>query len=160
MSIATTDLCDAHPEVQVCEPIFSDFGGRKAFYGPIATLQVFEQNALVRGTLGMPGGGRVLVVDGGGSLRCALLGGNLGRLGAHHGWSGVVVNGCVRDSAELASQDIGVKALAAHPRSSDKGLLAGPVDLVVIFAGVTFRPGAWLYADSDGILVSDEKIHE
>ena len=159
MSFATTDLSDAHPEAQVCEPMFADFGGRLAFHGAIKTLKVFEDNALVRATLETPGEGRVLVVDGGGSLRCALVGGMLGELGVKNGWAGIVVNGCVRDAEELAAQDVGVKAIATHPRKSEKGLHSAHADKVLVFGGVTFRPGAWLYADADGIVVSDQPIH-
>jgi regulator of ribonuclease activity A len=159
MSFATTDLSDAHPEAQVCEPLFGDFGGRLAFHGAIKTLKVFEDNALVRATLETPGEGRVLVVDGGGSVRCALVGGNLGALGVKNGWAGIVVNGCIRDAEEINGQDIGVKALATHPRKSEKGLHSAHADKVVVFAGVTFKPGAWLYADADGIVVSDGPIH-
>ena len=101
MSFATTDLSDAHPEAQVCQPVFADFGGRIAFHGPVATLKVFEDNVEVRAMLAEPGEGRVLVVDGGGSDRCALVGGNLGVLGVKNGWAGIVVFGCVRDSSEL-----------------------------------------------------------
>jgi regulator of ribonuclease activity A len=122
MSYATTDLSDAHPQAQVCDPVFRDFGGRSAFHGPIQTLKIFEDNALVRATLETPGEGRVLVVDGGGSLRCALVGGNLGVLAVRNQWAGIVVNGCVRDLAELGAQALGIKALAAHPRKSEKGL--------------------------------------
>jgi len=160
MSTATTDLSDAHPEAQVADPIFADFGGLLMFYGPIATLKVFEDNALVRAVLEEKGEGRVLVVDGGGSTRCALVGGNLGALGVKNGWAGIVVNGCIRDSEEIGGQEIGVKALATHPRKSEKGLHSGHRDKVVQFAGVSFRPGAWLYADGDGIVVSEQPIHE
>ncbi|MDE2148487.1 MAG: ribonuclease E activity regulator RraA [Gammaproteobacteria bacterium] len=159
MAYATADLCDAHPEVQVCEPLFSDFGGELAFCGPIATLKVYEDNALVRSTLERPGQGRVLVVDGGGSLRCALVGGSLGALGAINGWSGIVVNGCVRDCEELATRRIGVKALTSLPRKSEKGAHGGHADRAVSFAGAVFRPGAWLYADSDGIIIAERPIH-
>lgn len=157
---ATADLCDAHPDLQVCEPVFVDFGGALAFAGPIRTLKVFEDNALVRELLEQPGKGHVLVVDGGGSLRCALLGGNLGALAEKNGWAGVVVNGCVRDSEELVEQAVGIKALSAHPRKSEKGLHSGHVDRPVEFAGVRFAPGAWLYADGDGIVVADTPVHQ
>src|SRR4051812_191976 len=120
MTHATTDLSDAHPEAQVCDPVFQAYGGRPAFAGPIATLKVFEDNALVRDALERPGDGRVLVVDGGGSLRCALLGGNLAVLAAENGWAGVVINGAVRDVDEIDAQPIGVRALAAMPRRSHK----------------------------------------
>lgn len=159
MSYATTDLSDAHPEAQTCDPVFGDFGGRTAFHGPIKTLKVFEDNALVRATLETPGENRVLVVDGGGSTRCALFGGNLGALAVKNGWAGVVVYGLIRDSIEISQQDFGLKALGTHPRKSEKGLHTAHADRVVSFAGVTFRPGAWLYADADGIVLSDEPIH-
>ena len=158
MSYATTDLSDAHADLQICEPLFGDFGGIEKFHGPIRTLKIFEDNALVRSTLETPGKGAVLVVDGGGSVRCALVGGNLGVLAVKNGWAGIVVNGCVRDSEELSGQAVGIKALAAHPRKSEKGLHSGHVDKVVSFAGVTFKPGAWLYADADGIVVSDTEL--
>ncbi len=159
MSTATTDLSDTHPEAQVAEPIFGDFGGEMAFYGPIKTLKVFEDNAMVRATLETAGEGRVLVVDGGGSMRCALVGGMLGELAVKNGWSGIVVYGYVRDSEELSQQLTGIKALGAHPRKSEKGLHSAAADKVLHFAGVTFKPGAWLYADADGIVVSDNAIH-
>lgn len=158
MSHATTDLSDAHPEARVADPIFADFGGRRVFSGPIETVKVFEDNVLVRATLETPGDGRVLAVDAGGSLRCALVGDVLAGLGIEHGWTGIVMYGCVRDAASLAALDIGIKALAAHPRRSEKQG-AGQVSVPVRFAGVEFTPGAWLYADADGILVSDGPIH-
>ena len=131
MSFATTDLSDAHPEAQVCQPVFADFGGRLAFHGPVATLKVFEDNVEVRAMLEEPGEGRVLVVDGGGSDRCALVGGNLGVLGVKNGWAGIVVFGCVRDSSELEQCDLGIKALGLHPRKSEKGLHSAQRDRVV-----------------------------
>lgn len=159
MSFATTDLSDAHPEAQICEPIFADFGGKPAFHGAIATLKVFEDNTLVRATLEQAGRGRVLVVDGGGSRRCALVGGMLAELAVKNDWGGILVYGCVRDRAELAAQTIGIKALAVHPRKSKKGLHGGQADGVVEFAGVRFRPDAWLYADADGIVVAESAPH-
>ena len=151
----TTDLCYAHPQaVRVAEPIFRDFGGRVAFAGPISTLKVFEDNALVRAALEEPGNGRVLVVDGAGSKRTALVGGNLAQLAVKNGWDGILVFGCIRDSAEIAAADVGVKALAAHPvKSAKKG--AGERDVPVTFAGVTFAPGQWLYADGDGVITAE-----
>lgn len=159
MSLMTTDLSDAHPEAQVCDPVFRDFGGKKAFHGAIKTLKIFEDNALLRATLETPGEGRVLVVDAGGSTRCAVLGGNLGALAVKNNWAGLVVYGCVRDSGEIGGQSVGVKALGTHPRKSEKGLHSAHADRVVTFAGVTFKPGAWLYADVDGIVVADKPIH-
>lgn len=149
---ATTDLCDARADARAAEPLFRDFGGVRAFAGPIVTLALFEDNSLVRTALEEPGQGRVLVVDGRGSLRCALLGGNLAALAEKNGWSGVVVFGAVRDTRELAAAKVGVKALAAHPKKSDKRGV-GSRDVEVTFAGVTFVPGHLLFADEDGIVV-------
>jgi regulator of ribonuclease activity A len=155
-SPATTDLCDAHPEIQVCDPVFQAFGGTRAFSGPIATLKLFEDNTLIKQAVESPGEGRVLVVDGGGSKRCGLVGGNLAVSAATNGWAGIVVYGCVRDADELAEQPIGVRALAAFPRKSQRGLHSGQVGIPVIFAGVVFRAGEWLAADADGIVVLPE----
>ena len=158
MPPATADLCDEFgAEVRVAEPLFRDWGGVERFAGPIATLKVFEDNALVRQALEHPGEGRVLVVDGGGSLRTALVGGNLAARAHRNGWSGVVVFGGIRDAAELAATPVGVKALQAVPRKSAKDG-SGERGIAVTFAGVTFAPGAWLYADRDGIVVADRKL--
>lgn len=157
-SPATTDISDDHPGlVRYAEPVFRDYGGRLAFSGPVVTLHVPNDNSKVREAVEGPGGGRVLVVDGDGLTNCALLGGNLGKLAEQNGWAGVVVNGCVRDTAELAACAIGVKALAAHPKRSEKCGL-GEKDVTVSFAGLTIAPGEWLYADGDGIVVSAEKL--
>jgi regulator of ribonuclease activity A len=154
---ATADLCDQHPEVAVAAPVFRSFGGRRRFAGAIATLRCFEDNSLVRERLTEPGNGRVLVVDGAGSMRCALVGDLLGALGVKNGWAGVVVHGCVRDTAALGAMDLGVLALAAHPMKSVKRG-EGERDVVVAFAGVMFRPGAWLYADEDGVIVAPSSL--
>jgi regulator of ribonuclease activity A len=159
MSYATTDLSDAHPDAQVAEPIFGDFGGRLAFHGQAKTIKVFEDNALVRATLETPGEGRVLVVDGGGSMRCALVGGNLGQLAVKNQWAGILVFGYIRDSEEIAEQDFGLKALGTHPRKSEKGLHSAVQDKTVSFGGLVIKPGAWIYADADGIVVSEQAIH-
>ena len=153
MTYATTDLCDAHPDIQVCDPVFQAFGGNLRFSGPIATLKVFEDNTLVKQAVEGPGEGRVLVVDGGGSKRCGLVGGNLAVSAAENGWAGIVVHGCIRDADELAEQPLGVRALAAFPRKSQRGLHSGQVGIPVIFAGVVFREGEWLCADADGVVV-------
>ncbi|HEY3851086.1 MAG TPA: ribonuclease E activity regulator RraA [Steroidobacteraceae bacterium] len=154
MKATTADLSDAHPQAQIAEPLFRDFGASTAFQGPAVTAKVFEDNALVRALLEEPGAGRVLVIDGGGSMRCALVGGNLAKLGVDNGWHGLIVFGCIRDSEEIRAMPIGVKALGTHPRRSEKGLHTGQRDRPVTFAGVTFRSGQWVYADADGILVS------
>lgn len=157
---ATTDLSDAHEgRVQVAAPIFRDFGGAPYFAGPATTLALHEDNALVRTALEQPGQGRVLVVDGGGSLRRALVGGNLAALAAKNGWAGLLVFGCVRDVRELAAAPVGIKALAPHPQRSEKAG-AGRVEVPVAFAGVAIRPGDWVYADEDGVLVSAAKLHD
>ncbi|AOK29380.1 ribonuclease [Burkholderia singularis] len=163
MTFATTDLCDANESrlaagtLRVLEPVFRSFGGVTRFAGPAATLKLFEDNTLVRTALEAPGAGRVLVVDGGGSLRCALVGGNLGKLAEHNGWAGIIVNGCVRDTHELAECALGVLALASHPRKSDKRN-SGQCDLSVDVRGTRIVPGDWIYADADGVLVSDAAL--
>ena len=161
---ATCDLCDAHEanladgSLAILPPVFKAFGQRTRFAGPARTLKVFEDNVLVRAALETPGEGSVLVVDGGGSLRCALVGGNLGELAQKNGWAGIIVHGCVRDSEELNHCDVGIRALATHPRRSvRKGL--GEKDLVVDIAGVAVRPGDWVYADADGILIAQMPLH-
>lgn len=154
MDFKTTDLCDAHEDVQVAEPGLRHFGGAARFSGSIVTLKLFEDNSLVRSALEAPGAGRVLVVDGGGSLRCALVGDQIGELAVRNGWAGVVVYGCVRDSAELARLPLGVLALGTCPRRSTKRG-EGQRDLAVRFLGVSFRPGQQLYADEDGLIVAD-----
>lgn len=158
MSYATADLSDAHPDAAVVALTLglANFGGVPAFHGPVSTVRCFEDNSLVRTALAEPGDGRVLVVDGGGSLGCALVGDVLAALGHDNGWSGVVVNGCVRDTAQLAEIALGIKALAAHPTRSEKRN-QGVRDHEVTFGNVTFRPGAWLYADTDGILVLPDR---
>ncbi|MBX7168221.1 MAG: ribonuclease E activity regulator RraA [Pirellulales bacterium] len=155
---ATADLSDEFgDEVQVAAPLLVDFGGRRRFCGLVATVRCPEDNSLVRAALETPGAGRVLVVDGLGSRRVALLGDQLGELAVRNGWSGVVVYGCVRDTAALAQLDLGVKALAAQPRKSLKRN-HGDREVTVSFAGVTIAPGAWLYADEDGILVAPRPL--
>jgi regulator of ribonuclease activity A len=153
MTFTTTDLSDAHPEAQVCDPVFQAYGGRTAFSGPITTLKVFEDNSMVREIVQTAGEGRVLVVDGGGSMRCGLFGGNLAVAAARNGWAGVVINGCARDADEIDAEPIGVRALALHPRRSERGLHSGQAGIPVHFAGVLFREGEWLLADRDGVLV-------
>lgn len=150
----TADLCDQHADqVSVVAPLLRSFGARKAFSGVIATVKCHEDNSLVRSALEQRGEGRVLVIDGGGSLRCALVGDQLALLAARNGWSGIVVYGCIRDSRAIALTDIGVCALATHPlKSVKKG--AGECDIPVTFGGVRFVPGQQLYADEDGIIVS------
>lgn len=158
MDFKTADLCDAHSNsLQVAEPGFRDYGGRKAFGGRIRTVRAPEDNTLVRQALEEPGQGAVLVVDGGGSRRCALVGDMLAALAEKNGWAGLVVNGCIRDSEEVGRTSVGVKALGTHPRKSLKGG-AGERERDVNFAGVTFKSGHYLYADADGIVVSERPL--
>ncbi|KON80291.1 ribonuclease E activity regulator RraA [Azoarcus sp. PA01] len=158
MEFQTADLCDAHEtRVKVVSPMFRSYGARTAFCGPITTLKVFEDNSLVRAALEEPGEGKVLVVDGGGSLRCALVGDQLALLGVKNGWAGVIVYGCIRDSKPIGTMELGVFALGTHPlKSIKKG--AGERDIAVTFGGVTFTPGHFLYADEDGIVVSESSL--
>lgn len=156
MPHSTADLYDASLRdglpVQVAEGRFLAFGRRRAFAGPIRTLKVHEDNALVRSELERPGDGAVLVIDGGGSLRAALAGDQLGALAVERGWAGIVVWGAIRDSMAIDRLDLGVRCLATTPRTSEKRGF-GERDVPVSFAGVRFTPGAHVYVDEDGILV-------
>jgi regulator of ribonuclease activity A len=155
---ATADLYDAHRDaVQVAEPLFASFGGVETFGGPVETVRVYEDNVLVRQTLATDGQGRVLVVDGGGSTWCALMGDRLAGLAIENDWVGVIVFGCVRDTVELAGMDVGLLALAPCPRKSRKEGL-GAVGVPVGFAGVTVQPGDYVYADPDGLLVAQTDL--
>ncbi|HEX6735357.1 MAG TPA: ribonuclease E activity regulator RraA [Azonexus sp.] len=162
MTFKTPDLCDAFEaelgqSVRVVAPMFQRYGGKPAFSGQIVTLKLFEDNSLVREAFAENGLGKVLVIDGGGSLRCALVGDQLAILAAKNGWAGVVVYGCIRDSGDIADIDLGVRALNTHPQKSiKKGV--GDRDIAVTFGGVTFTPGEWLYADEDGVLVSAKPL--
>lgn len=166
--MGTADLTDKYmPEpvdatvsrkVQVVTPnLFRDFGGKLRFSGRAATVKCFENNPLVRKALAEPGQGRVLVVDGGGSLRCALLGDMLADSGCKNGWSGIIVHGCIRDSEDIGRMPIGVKAMGTHPLKSSKRD-PGLRDVPVSFGGVNVAPGDYVYADKDGILVSSEEL--
>lgn len=154
---STPDLCDAHPEVQVAEPLFRDFGGAPAFSGTIVTLRCPEDNSRVREQVEQAGTGKVLVIEAGGSLRHAMLGDMLAEKAVANGWSGVLVHGCVRDVEVLANLPLGIKALAAVPMKTEKRGL-GEVDVPVRFAGVSFVPGQWLYADANGVIVAEHAL--
>ncbi len=158
MNLKTTDLCDRYAAtLQIAEPALQNFGGNVVFNGPIVTLKVFENDALVRTTLERPGQGQVLVVDGGGSMHCALMNEQLAELAKKNGWLGVVVNGCIRHSVALAKIGIGIRALAKNPRNSFKHG-AGEKNIPVRFAGVHFTPGQYLYADEDGLVISETAL--
>ena len=150
--VPTADLVDEIGEgVRSCDTQFRNLGGRTEFFGPIATVRCFQDNALLKSVLGEPGEGRVLVIDGGGSVHTALVGDLIAELGRSNGWAGIVVNGAIRDSAIVAGMDFGCKALGTNPRKSTK-TGAGERDVPVSFGGVDIVPGDTLYADSDGIV--------
>lgn len=158
MNISTADLCDAHPEIiRICDPIFRSYGGKESFGGPVRTVRVHEDNVLVEEALSDVEPGTVLVVDGGGSRRCALLGGRLAELAASRGLAAVVVYGCVRDTTELARADVGILALAPHPRKSRKNG-EGERDAAVEFGGIRLAPGDYVYSDPDGVIASDTSL--
>lgn len=162
MTFKTPDLCDEFEAqlgktVRVVAPMFQRYGGRSSFSGEIVTLKVFEDNSLVREAFAANGQGKVLVIDGGGSMRCALVGDQLAILAHKNGWEGVIVYGCIRDSADINGIDIGIRALNTHPQKSiKKGV--GDRDIAVTFGGVTFNPGDTIYADEDGVLVSSRAL--
>ncbi|AOW13052.1 ribonuclease [Hydrogenophaga crassostreae] len=161
--VPTCDLCDTHKTddsgaFRVLPPVFRDFGAVRRFGGEVVTVKCFEDNSLVRAAVGSEGLGRVLVVDGGASLRRALLGGNLGAAAASNGWAGVVIDGCVRDVAELHACEVGIRALACIPLPTEKRG-EGQAGVAVQIQGVWVRPGDWLYADEDGIVVSAKPLH-
>ena len=158
MTIVTPDLCDAYPElVRVAEPVFTNYGGRPAFGGEIITVKCHEDNSLVKEHVSNPGEGKVMVVDGGGSLRCALLGDMLAEKAAENNWAGLIIFGCIRDVDEIRKTQLGVQALRTIPiKSNRKG--RGDLNIPVTFAGVTFHPGEYVYADNNGVIVSAEPL--
>ncbi len=154
----TADLWDAHNELLICvDPIFNHFGNKKAFSGKITTLKLFEDNSLVRKQLESDGKGKVLVIDGGASLRCALVGDQLAALAIQNNWKGIVVNGCIRDSHLINSMDIGIRALNTSPVKSIKHNI-GEIHIPVKFGGVTFVSDDYIYVDLDGILLSKRNL--
>ncbi|HRD92963.1 ribonuclease E activity regulator RraA [Accumulibacter sp.] len=164
MSFKTADLLDNNEQelrdgrIQVVTPMFRSYGGRPSFAGQVATLKLFEDNSLVREVLGEDGNGKVLVVDGGGSMRCALVGDQLAILAHRNRWEGIVLYGCIRDSGDISAIDLGIRALNTHPlKSVKKGI--GERDLAVSFGGVRFRPGQWIYVDCDGVMVSEQALN-
>jgi regulator of ribonuclease activity A len=157
---STPDLCDDHPDdVRVLEPILRTFGGREAFFGQAVTVSCFEDNSRVKDLAGTPGEGRVIVVDGGGSVRKALLGDIIAQEAADNGWSGVLIHGAVRDVEILRTIDLGVQALSPIPVRTEK-LGVGDVGVDVSFGGVTVAAGDWVYADANGVVLSARPLHE
>ncbi len=159
--LTTADLCDEHSHLenfQIVEPLFKSYGKQSHFHGHITTLKMFEDNSLLRQTLESQGNRRVLVVDGGGSKRCALMGDNLAQLACDNHWAGLIIYGCIRDSATIAKLPIGIKALDTHPLKSRKRDHSEK-DIPITFAGVNFKKDHFLYADEDGIIVAEQKLH-
>ncbi len=158
VSIVTPDLCDEYPDiVEVVEPMFQNYGGIKAFGGEIVTVKCFEDNSIVKEQVGLPGQGRVMVVDGGGSMRNALLGDMLAEKAAENGWSGLIIYGCIRDVDVIAKTSLGVQALATNPRKTEKRGI-GDLNVPVKFGGVTFTPGHFVYADNNGVIVAPQAL--
>jgi RraA family protein len=163
LPLATAELCDsnagliANGDLRALHPIFRVYGRRQVFAGPVVTLKLFEDNVLLREFLEEKGQGRVLVVDGGGSMRCAIMGGNLAQLAQNNGWTGLVINGCIRDVDEINGCDVGVRALSSHPTKSNKRGV-GEKHVPVTIAGTRINDGEWLYADADGILLSTSEL--
>ena len=161
--ISTPDLCDAYEEqiaigkIGILDAIFNNYGGLDSFHGEVITIKCFEDNSIVKQLVDTPGNGRVIVMDGGGSLRRAILGDMLAEKAASNGWAGLVINGCIRDCDEIAATQLGVKALNTHPMKTDKRGL-GDLNVDVSFAGQTIRTGNWIYSDNNGILVSENEL--
>ena len=158
MEIITPDLCDEYPDViRVVTPMFNNYGAKKAFGGEIVTVKCFEDNSVVKEQVGTPGKGKVMVVDGGASMRAALLGDMLAEKAAENGWEGIIIYGCIRDVDVIAQTNLGVQALNTHPMKTDKRGL-GDLNVPVTFGGVTFTPGDYIYADNNGVIVSTKKL--
>jgi regulator of ribonuclease activity A len=157
---STADLYDRHGEaVRVLDPVLRDFGGHARFAGPAVTVKCFEDNSRIKEALAEPGSGRVLVVDAGGSLRCAMLGDLIAAGAVEQGWAGVIIDGCVRDTAALSGMPLGIKARAATPRKSTRRG-EGQRELAIDIAGVRVAPGDWVYADGDGVVIATGPLVE
>ncbi|MGB5820626.1 MAG: ribonuclease E activity regulator RraA [Saonia sp.] len=158
LKFQTAELWDRYGDFLSCaDPIFRTFGRKKAFYGKITTLKLFEDNSLVRKQLEFNGKGKVLVVDGGGSLRCALVGDQLAELAIGNGWEGIIVNGCIRDSALIDQMEVGIRAINTCPVKSNKRN-SGELDVPIKFAGIEFKPDHYTYVDVDGVLLSENHL--
>lgn len=150
-----TDLASAH--LALLPDIFKSFGHRHVFYGEVVTIKCFEDNSMVRELVATDGTGKVLVIDGGGSLRRSLLGDNLAEKAIAHGWQGFIINGCIRDVTAINDMAIGVKCLATNPIKTDKKG-AGEINVAVDIASITILPGQYIYADANGVLISAQKL--
>ncbi|MBE9548421.1 MAG: ribonuclease E activity regulator RraA [Proteobacteria bacterium] len=154
MDYMTPDLCDDNPDlVQVLQAVFNNYGGKRSFGGEIVTIKCFEDNSLVKEHAGMPGTGKVMVVDGGGSLRKALLGDMIAANAVKNGWEGLVIYGCIRDVDAIAELDLGVQALNTIPLKTEK-LGIGDLNVPIQIAGVSIKPGEFIYADNNGVITS------
>ena len=160
MNYVLPDLCDDNPDlVRVVSPMFRNFGGKRSFGGAITTIKCHEDNSLVAEAVSEVGSDRVLVVDGGGSLRCGLLGDNLALEASKNSWAGIIVYGCVRDVDVLATIDLGIQAINANPLKSIKRGV-GIRDEIVLIGGVNFVPGEFVYADNNGVIASVRSLGE
>ncbi len=157
MEIILPDLCDQFPDVEVLDLIFNNYGGKQAFGGEVVTVKCFEDNSKVKDLVATEGHGKVMVVDGGGSLRAALLGDMLAEKAVNNGWQGLIIYGCIRDIDIIRTLNLGVQALNIHPRKTEKRG-AGEVNVTLNFAGVTIKPHDYIYADNNGIILSHKKL--
>lgn len=158
MSFVTPDLCDDNPDVvRVVEPMFNNYGGKKAFGGEIVTVKCHEDNSVVKKQASEPGRGKIMVVDGGGSLRCALLGDLIAEKAVENGWEGLIIYGCIRDVDAIGELELGVQALATIPIKSVRKD-RGDLNIEIKFGGVTFKPGEYVYADNNGVIVSSKSL--
>jgi len=159
MKYLTPDLCDKYPDlVRVVEPIFKNYGGKSSFGGQIVTIKCYEDNSVVKETAGTAGNGKIMVVDGGGSLRRALLGDLIAKNAVQNGWEGFIIYGCIRDVDTISTMNLGINALNTNPLKTEKKGI-GDLNIPVFFGGVTFKPGEYVYADSNGIIVSSKPLN-
>ena len=159
MEFKTADLCDDHiDELQILNPLYKSYGLKKSFFGQAVTVKVFEDNVLVKNMLGTDGTGKVLVVDGGGSTRCALLGDNLANMAIENNWAGVIIHGCIRDSGEINKMDVGIRAVNTCPAKSIKRG-EGQTNINIEISGAKITKDDYIYSDEDGIVVSKKKLH-
>lgn len=157
-NIITPDLCDEYPDlVQVLTPMLQNFGGIESFGGEIVTVKCHEDNSIVKEQVAQPGQGKVMVVDGGGSMRNALLGDMLAEKAAENGWEGLVIYGCIRDVDVIRKTQLGVQAISTNPRKTEKRGI-GDLNIPVTFGGITFVPGQYVYADNNGVIVAPTKL--
>lgn len=156
--IITPDLCDEYPDlVQVLTPMLQNFGGVDSFGGEIVTVKCFEDNSIVKEQVAQPGQGKVMVVDGGGSMRNALLGDMLAEKASENGWEGLIIYGCIRDVDVIRQTKLGVQAISTNPRKTEKRGI-GDLNIPVTFGGITFVPGQYVYADNNGVIVAPTKL--